>query len=186
MKLSQLQRETKTYPVLLLLKQYTISGWPSKENIDTAVKTYYHHRHEIVYNYDLLLKGQRIIIPISIRREIRDLTHQGHQGIEKFKHRARQAVYWPEMNQELTVTVSQCVTCFKSLQSTPKRIAIILHQIPDQPWVKVGSDLFTIYNRDYLIAVDHHSKFIEVAYIPKPVDAPSVLLKDPFKSSNDP
>ena len=183
MKLSQLQRETKTYPVLLLLKQYTISGWPSKENIDTAVKTYYHHRHEIVYNYDLLLKGQRIIIPTSIRREIRDLTHQ---GIEKCKHRARQAVYWPEMNQELTVIVSQCVTCFKSLQSTPKRIAIIPHQIPDQPWVKVGSDLFTIYNRDYLIVVDYHSKFIEVAYIPKPVDAPSVLLKDPFKSSNDP
>ena len=78
LKLSQLQRETRTDPVLQLLKQYTISGWPSKENIDSAVKPYYAHRHEIVYNYDLLLKGQQIIIPNSMRREIRDLIHQGH------------------------------------------------------------------------------------------------------------
>ena len=64
--------------------------------------------NEIVYNYELLLKGQQIIIPKSMRREIRDLIHQGHQGIEKCKSRARQAVYWPGMNHELSVLVSQC------------------------------------------------------------------------------
>ena len=149
LKLSQLQRETRTDPVLQLLKQYTISGWFSKENIDSAVKPYYAHRHEIVYNYDLLLKGQQIIIPNSMRREIRDLIHQGHQGIQKCKNRARQAVYWPGMNHELTVLVSQCATCINHRNRHQKE-SLIPHQIPDQPWVKVGTDLFTIYNRDCL------------------------------------
>ena len=76
----------------------TISGWPSKKNIDTAVKPYYHHRHKFFYNHDLLLKGQRIIIPTSVRREIRDLILQGDHGIEKCKHLVRQAVLWSGMN----------------------------------------------------------------------------------------
>ena len=149
-KLSQLQRETKIDPVLQLLKQYTVRGWPSKANIDTAVKPYYDHRHEIVYNHDLLLKGQRIIIPTSMRREIRDLIHQGHQGIEKCKNRARQAVYWPGMNHELTVLVSQCSTCI-NYRNRHQKESLIPHQIPDQPWVKVGSDLFTMLTLHYTL-----------------------------------
>ena len=39
LKLSQLQRETRTDPVLQLLKLFTISGWPSKENIDKCCQT---------------------------------------------------------------------------------------------------------------------------------------------------
>ncbi len=108
-KLSQLQRETANDLVLQALKQYTVNGWPSDDTIDSSVKPFYSQRHEIVYNHDLL-KGQQIIVPKSMRPEIRALLHQGHQGIEKCKSRARQAVYWPGINHELTVLVSQCAT----------------------------------------------------------------------------
>ena len=74
---------------------------------------------------------------------------------------------------QLTVLVSQCATCVNHRNRYQK--SLIPHQITDQTWVKVGSDLFTIFNRDYLIVVDYHSKFIEVAYIPKPVDVPFVV-----------
>jgi hypothetical protein len=61
-KLSQLQRETAIDPVLQTLKQYTVNGWPSDDIIDMSVKPFYSQRHEIVYNHDLLLKGQQIIV----------------------------------------------------------------------------------------------------------------------------
>ena len=173
-KLSQLQRETAIDPVLQTLKQYTVNGWPSDDIIDMSVKPFYSQRHEIVYNHDLLLKGQQIIVPKSMRPEIRTLLHQGHQGIEKCKSRARQAVYWPGINHELTVLVSQCATCTNHRNRQQKE-TLIPHDVPDQPWAKVGTDLFSLHGRDYLIVVDYHSKFFEVAHIEKPAEAPAVI-----------
>ena len=34
--------------------------------------------------------------------------------------------------------------------------------MPNNPWAKVGLDLFSYGNRDYLVAVDYFSSFIEV------------------------
>ena len=48
-----------------------------------------------------IVKGQ-IIVPKSMRAEIRAFLHQGHPGIEKCKSRARQAVYWPGITRKLT------------------------------------------------------------------------------------
>ena len=31
------------------------------------------------------------------------------------------------------------------------------HEIPDQPWVKIGTDLFSLDNKDYVIVVDYTS-----------------------------
>ncbi|XP_046845632.1 uncharacterized protein K02A2.6-like [Xenia sp. Carnegie-2017] len=173
-RLSQLQCKARIDPDLQILKQYTINGWPSKDEINNTVNSFYNQRHEIVYNNDLLLKGQHIIIPTSMRREMREIIHQGHQGIEKCKNRARHAVYWPGMNLELAVLVSQCATCINH-RNRHQRETFISHQIPDQTRVKFGTDLFTLYNRDYVIVTDRHSKFIEVALIPRPVDSPSVV-----------
>ncbi len=108
-----------------------------------------------------------------MRREIRDQLHQGHQGIEKCKNRARQAVYWPGINYELAVLVSQCST-YLNYRNRQQKETLIQHKVPQQTWVKVSTDIFTFQNRDYLIVVDYHSKFVEVAYIPKPTDSPAV------------
>ncbi|XP_064082956.1 uncharacterized protein K02A2.6-like [Macrobrachium nipponense] len=48
----------------------------------------------------LLLRGQSII-PKSLRRQILDLAHEGHQGIVKCKSRLRQKVWWPGLDKEV-------------------------------------------------------------------------------------
>ena len=40
------------------------------------------------------------------------------------------------------------------------------HEIPDQPWVKIGTDLFLLDNKDYVIVVDYTSKFFEISRLP--------------------
>ena len=40
-------------------------------HIDLAVKPFYNQHHDIMYNYDLLLKGQQTIVPTCMRREIK-------------------------------------------------------------------------------------------------------------------
>ena len=39
---------------------------------------------------------------------------------------------------------------------------MIPHEIPDRPWAKVGADIFSFKNQEYLVVVDYYSKFPEV------------------------
>ncbi len=66
-RLIELQKETASDTTLQQLKEYTLNGWPQPRDIPQAIKPYYSIRGEIVYNNGLLLKGQRIIIPTSLR-----------------------------------------------------------------------------------------------------------------------
>ena len=37
------------------------------------------------------------------------------------------------------------------------------HQIPDRPWSKVATDLFTVSGKNYITVVDYFSDFVEVS-----------------------
>ena len=43
---------------------------------------------------------------------------------------------------------------------------MIPSQLPSKPWQKVATDLFTWDKSEYLIIVDNHSRFFEVAKLP--------------------
>ena len=81
-RLKQFQQETAKDSTLQVFINYTINGWPSVPDISPDVKCFYSQRHEIVFNHDLLLKGQRIIVPSSLRSEVKHLIHQGHLGVD--------------------------------------------------------------------------------------------------------
>ena len=101
-RLKQFQQETSKDSTLQTLINYAINGWSSVADISPDVKRFYSQHHEIVFNHDLLLKGERIIVPASLRSEMKHLIHQGHLGVAKCKLRAHQSVYWPGISQEVT------------------------------------------------------------------------------------
>ena len=82
----QLQFETVKDSRLQILKGYTLHGWSSK--IDLLV------RNEISYHDDVLLKGQRVIIPSKMRPKIKSTLHEGKIGISRTKSNARNSMYW--------------------------------------------------------------------------------------------
>ena len=172
--LQRLQSETARDTTLQKLKEYTIKGWPSKTDVDPLLTPYYQHRDDIVYNYELLLKGHRIIIPPSMRSEIKSSIHQGHQGQEKCILRARNSVFWPGINHEIIELVSQCAECLNH-RNRQKREPLLPHDIPSTPWTKVACDLFTIYGKEYLLIIDYHSKYFEIAPLEKTADSSAVI-----------
>ena len=46
---------------------------------------------------DCYLKGDRVILPTSMRPEMLQIIHRSHLGIEKCKQRAKDILYWPGM-----------------------------------------------------------------------------------------
>ena len=47
------------------------------------------------------------------------------------------------------------------------------HEIPDRPWQKVGTDLFTVDNKQYLVTVDYYSCYFEVDELTSIVPPPT-------------
>ena len=67
-----------------------MNGWPEvKELVADEVRPSFNFRESITFFRGPLLKGEQLIVPLSMRKEMRALIHQGHLGIEKCKIRAR-------------------------------------------------------------------------------------------------
>ncbi|KAJ8023221.1 hypothetical protein HOLleu_35558 [Holothuria leucospilota] len=86
--------------------------------------------------------------------------HTGHLGIEKCKKRAREVIYWPRIDQDIKNLVEVCSTCL-TYRSKQQQEPLEPHSDIEQPWVKVGIDLFTLKGINYLIVTDYFSSYPE-------------------------
>lgn len=93
-----------------------------------------------------------------MKKEILNTLHEGHLGIEKTRTRARDILYWPGMSQDIEELIQHCDICTEH-SSQQRRETMILHDIPDKPWFKIGADIFQLGSQDYLCLVDYFSKF---------------------------
>ena len=53
----------------------------------------------------LVMKGNRVIIPTSMRPDTLSRLHDAHQGITSTLQRARWTVYWPKLQNDITEMV---------------------------------------------------------------------------------
>ena len=56
---------------------------------------YWKARKYLTLKDDLLLYGNRIVIPTPLRKETLEKVHAGHQGIERCQLRVKYSVWWP-------------------------------------------------------------------------------------------
>ena len=57
------------------------------------------------------MKGDRLVIPISLQAEVMSKLHEAHQGIEKTRLRARSCVYRKSINKDIDDIVRKCDAC---------------------------------------------------------------------------
>ena len=87
-----------------------------------------------------------------------------HQGVNSCLRRARDLIFWPTMSADIRAYMESCDTCATYCAKQPEQP---LHEVPERPWQKVGSDIFSIKGRNYLVTVDYYSQFIELDYLPE-------------------
>ena len=165
-KLEQCKDATRKDLTLQKLKNTVISGWPErKSQVDPELREYWNIKGEISVWDDLLLRQDRLIVPSSLREEMLSQIHSSHLGIEKCKRRARDLLYWLGMNQQIADMVSKCNTCNMYRNSQAKEPPKS-HELPERPWQKIVVDLFELDKQEYVVIVDHYSKFCEVSHLP--------------------
>ena len=111
---------------------------------------------------DCILKGCRVVIPVSLRRDILTELHVGHLGIVKMKILARSYCYWTNIDRDIEEMVGKCKRCCLK-QKGPQKEVLHKWDDPSGPWNRLHVDFagpFLGYY--YFIIVDAGSKWVEV------------------------
>ena len=175
-RLTEIQKETLNDPILQRLKETIIKGWlNNKAKVLEDIQQYFSIRNELSVQDEIVFKGQRCIIPKSLRKTIKQKLHRSHGGIQSCLRRAHEVVYWPGMTKELTDYIQQCETC-NTYSSEQQRQPLIPREIPERPRQRVACDIFTLQGKDYLCTVDYYSGFFEVDKLEKK-DAKQIIKK---------
>ena len=160
-RIALIRRETATDQTLQQLLLTVMSGWPEhKHLLAPDLKIYWTFRDVIAAHNGILYKGDRMIIPKQVQKNMLSRLHSSHQGVEATLRRARDSIYWHGMTNDIKEMIGQCAACANERPSQQKE-TLRSHDIPSTPWAKVGMDLFTHANETYLIIVDYHSDFFE-------------------------
>lgn len=166
--LKQIRLESAQDPEIQLLMKTCQQGWPNqKATVNPVISAYWRVRDELTFYDGFVLRGERIVIPKNLRAATIEIVHYGHIGIESSLRRAREAVYWPNMNDQIKSVIQNCAT---SLESANQQCELPLQSspIPELPFQRINLDIcelpkLTGNSKDILlIASDTFSDWIEV------------------------
>lgn len=171
-KIELFKNETKKDSVLKCLIECCIKGWPPhKSKVKDEIKFYYKFRNDIILDNGILYFNERIIVPNSLRLQMLELLHESHLGIQKSKSRAKELLYWPNMDEHIENFVSRCEICQLNQPKVSKE-PMVKPDMVCLPFNKVTCDILEYNSKYYLVLIDFYSKWIEL-----------ISLKD--KSSNE-
>ena len=156
----KLQRATRTDPKLSRVYKYTLSGWP--EQVPEDLKPFWHRRWELTVEAGCVIWGIRVLVPKKLCKQVLEMFHEGHLGIVRMKALARSYLWWLGLDGELEKLAKACVQCQKE-QNSPAVAPLHPWLWPARPWARVHLDFAGPFQgRNFLIAVDAHSKWPEV------------------------
>ncbi|CAG2207858.1 unnamed protein product [Mytilus edulis] len=127
-------------------------------------KEYLPIRSELCAIGQLVLRGTRIVIPISLREQVLQLAHEGHPGIVVMKTRLRSKVWWPGIDKSIEKFCRSCYGC--QLVSQPSKPEPLKRtELPSAPWQHLAADLLgPLPSNHYMfVLVDYYSRYFEVA-----------------------
>ena len=157
-----IRQATEADKAMQELKSTIRQGWPESKNlVSDSIRDYFPFRDELSLQNGLVFKGERLVIPTRIREDMKARVHASHIGIQGCLRRAREALYWPGMNNDIQEYIARCDVCNNHPLAQAKE-PLICHSITVRPWEKIAVDFFQQGEAEYMITVDYYSSYFEV------------------------
>ena len=131
-RLKEIKEKQKADQVCAKLIRYCETEWPERHVLPPGAGPFWPEKSKLTLTGQLLLRGQRIVIPCDMRREILHNLHSGHQGIVKYRASACQSVWWPGLSVHISQMVENCSTC--SQHRAEQREPLLTTPVQDRPW----------------------------------------------------
>ena len=178
--LKEIHKESLRDSTIQALQKLIQSEWPeTKDNLPHDVTPYFNVRGELSAQDGIVFKGDRCVVPKSLRPEDLSRIHRPHIGVEGCSRRARESVDWPGMSAVIRScenSISQC-EIRRTYDISQQKETLHPREVPDRPWSKVAVDLFELNNRHYLVTVDYYSNYWEVDRLEYSTTSKAVIYK---------
>ncbi|CAB4036001.1 Hypothetical predicted protein [Paramuricea clavata] len=141
-KLEKIREEKPKDPTMIFLLTVIRRGWPQyRQQTPIEIHEFWNYRDEMSEIEGVIMKGDRIVIPIVLLSEMLARVHDSHMGIEKCRGRGRDIIFWPNMNEQINDLISKCDICQEHLSSNPKE-PMIESPLPSRPWETTSSPYY--------------------------------------------
>lgn len=119
--------------------------------------------NELCQFEDVLLRGDRIVVPLALRDRVLSAAHDGHPGITMMKNHLRSNVWWPKMDSDVEKYVKSCRGCTLVSAPDPPE-AMVRSQLPSYPWHTLAVDFLGPLpeGQSLFVVIDYYSRFMEV------------------------
>ena len=106
-KLETIREETSKDPTMKIPLTVIREGWPhSRQHTPNEIHEFWNYRDEMSEIDGVIMKGDGIVIPTTLRSEMLVRIHDSHMGIEKCRRRARNVIFWPRTNEQISDLIS--------------------------------------------------------------------------------
>ena len=154
---NMVREATASDPILQKLMITSQEGFPSQaRDLAPDLRPYFRYSDSITCVDGVLLLGERIIIPQSLRPQILSALHSAHQGVNMMIARATDSVFWPNMTTDISTVRDACLHCNRIAKSNPTQPPEDPPH-PDFPFQQIACDYFQYMNNDYVVVVDRYS-----------------------------
>ena len=142
-RLKEFKEGTASDDKLQIIISTVLEGWPSiLDKVPAEFKPYFQFEDEITAQNSLLFKGERLIAPAKLRKEIMEKVHSSsYLGTEGCLRRAREVFYWLRMKAEFKDFIIKYNICSSHKLARPQE-PLIPHRILSRPWQKIDAYLF--------------------------------------------
>ena len=162
-----LAKESAKDKVIATVMRYTREGWHlgnqgnemNSQEEDYSIAAFKKVQDSLSTSEGCLFYGERVVIPISLQRQVLEILHLGHFGMQHMKQLARTAIYWPGIDRSIVEICHTCTACAEH-QNKPAKPAVHPWMVPEKPWSRLHLDhAINFLGTNWLVMVDAYSKY---------------------------
>ncbi|XP_065092573.1 uncharacterized protein K02A2.6-like [Ochlerotatus camptorhynchus] len=111
---------------------------------------------------DIVVREDRIVLPLKLRQRALRIAHRGHPGIVAMRRNLREKVWWPCMDRDVGDYIQQCAGCAAvSGHGVPE--PMMRKEMPERAWQDIAIDFFSAKEcATFLVIIDYYSRFTKV------------------------
>jgi hypothetical protein len=170
------KRETERDPVLSLVAEFVMHGWPDELEVNPEFQPYKSKTDELTMEDGCVLWGGRVVVPPKLREKVLDDLHLAHVGMVRMKMLERGYCWWPSMDKQVEGKVSGCQSCIENCNNPP---SAILHpwEKASRPWSRIHIEhAGPFMGHVFRIAIDSFTKWVD-AYAVSSTSAENTIEK---------
>lgn len=170
------EQDEQLQMIMSVLMKKQVKDWP----LDlTCFKTF----KEELYEWNgILWRGDRIVLPKTLKENALEIAHRGHPGVVTMKRMLRERVWWPNLDNDVKQFTESCLGCTCVARTDPPE-PLTMTVLPNEAWEFIAIDFFEApeVNATLLVIVDYFSRYVAIKkMIAKTAKAVIEKLEDLF------